>query len=646
MYLTKMHIQDIPRRYIPALAEVLQSPLGEGEQARSTRIKQNAKELPPSVKASRLERLLLPPLGHLCPMHKFLDFPVVEAVLRHVQLEVGIRLNNLVSQCQLLSPEQYTRVMRLRTLHGLWLDPDQYEKTFLASTKEIKWKYQADECEACILSNLTGDLEVLLDLRCVIRSRATTRFVAKYGNPRLEIWVQVWIEKMTKYLEMMSGKKFDLDAVILRNEGQAVAMKQLRGDIHLLRKKMLKIKDVGGKKGVAKVSPHMSGVSADYAHRSRGLCPVPEAGTFGQDQPAIDDQMEDIPSEAKEAEFDMMDPYTALTSTPYLPAQPNPHTEHGQQFIDSPAVSADPSTRGQSPYQSRYRIPERESTYSLDMKTLNAQYPPAPVPQDEQEQAYVPPRLAWKQGSRGMSTVPLQGRNEPVHDRRRDSWETERINFTSSVSTASRPRRPQQETNASERDLFQGQHHRSQRPGPPSQQDELSKLRRRSPADELLSSLSYTPSSSSGPTTPPQAIPMTASTRAFVDIYDEVANAYAPLSTSFAASSITTLPVSPSTKSKMTPARLGGVRKISIGGGGGGCSSGTSGYRGKENERKNDNAGGVIGRNGLARSKTTTTARATTKTTKSQTECDSSWGEMYQSQMHLREDLGWFFGGK
>ena len=114
-----MHLQDIPRQHVPALAEILQFRPDEDTQTRAERISKGAKSLPSSLRPSRLERLLLPPSGYLCKLHKGLDDPVVHVVLHRLQFEVGYRLNNLVSQCQLLTNEQFNRVMRLRTLHAL-----------------------------------------------------------------------------------------------------------------------------------------------------------------------------------------------------------------------------------------------------------------------------------------------------------------------------------------------------------------------------------------------------------------------------------------------------------------------------------------------------------------------------------------------
>ncbi len=226
-----MHIQDVPQRYVPVLAKILQTRPNESQEALSQRVAQVTKTLPSSLRAGRLENFLLPPRGYLCKAHKFLHYDVVQTVLRHVQVEVGVRLNNVITECEMLTPEQYTRAMRLRELHVLWLDKRKVQSTLKRTIRDTKWKYQTDQCDACILSKITSDLQILLDLRWAFRSRATRAFVSTYGNPRLQQWVYVWIATLAGFVEASTKIEIDLDQILLQNDQEAILLKKTRAEI-------------------------------------------------------------------------------------------------------------------------------------------------------------------------------------------------------------------------------------------------------------------------------------------------------------------------------------------------------------------------------------------------------------------------------
>ncbi|EXJ87283.1 hypothetical protein A1O3_04242 [Capronia epimyces CBS 606.96] len=411
-----MHLLDIPSEHVPALASILQFRPDEDLQERAKRISKNAKALPALLRPGRLERLLLPPLGHLCKMHKNLDYSVVEVVLHHIQIEVGERLNNLIWSSQLLTREQFGRVTRLRSLHALWLAPAEYEMTFLASTRDLKWQYQQDLCEACIVSHITGDLEALLDLRYAIQSRATSKFLAKHGNPRLQLWVHAWIDALLDHLTSKTGQDVDVDAIIAQNEMEARELMRLRMKIHALRKKTLV--DLPGPDGDkdGEKHIHLGGVLEDADHLD----------------------------EADGAELDVVDAYAALNSPPCLPAVPQRHSQsQSRNAADSNSVSADPSRKGQSPYQHPHPMPAQESFYSVDTVANNAGRVAASVLKDitecpeDKDEVYMPPRQLWKKQSppssaslwakKTLPPIPTVGFIE--------SWETVPVNSSYTIHT-------------------------------------------------------------------------------------------------------------------------------------------------------------------------------------------------------------------
>ncbi|KAH0837528.1 hypothetical protein AYO21_05016 [Fonsecaea monophora] len=421
-----MYIEEIPSVCIPTFAKLLQFRPNEAPEALSLRIAKGVKLIPSFLRSSRLENILLPPRGHLCQQHKSLHYDAVDVVLHHVQLEVGIRLNNLIAHCNLLSPEQYDRVMRLRALHALWLTPDDYAKTFLVSSQGSKWSYQSDRCRACILSRITCDLEILLDLRWTIRSRTTSTFVAAHGTPRLQSWVQVWIAALAKCVERATGQDIDLDTVMLQNEEQAVALKKTRANIEAVKKEKYKY---------MKLSRTKSGRTRAKRTGSSRLVPNPPAaseheasGSANLDGVCDNHAGEGVPGEPNEDDLSGMDAYEALTSTTYLPNQPRPHMKFPFES-DISSVSGDPSTKGQSPYGRSSSTTERASHFGVveDPPSASSQTCKTSTHQEETLE-YVPPRSQWKTSRQEEPTRPAA--NDRVHGlfgSSRDSWETDPV---------------------------------------------------------------------------------------------------------------------------------------------------------------------------------------------------------------------------
>ncbi|KAJ4520521.1 hypothetical protein HRR86_000951 [Exophiala dermatitidis] len=354
-----LHLLDVPAKHVPQLASILQFRPREDFGVRAKRISRDAKSLPSLLRPSRLERALLPPLGHLCNgLHKALDYSVVEVVLRHIQLEVGERLNNLIWGSELLSPEQIRRVGNLRALHALWLPRKEYEMTFLASTRDLKWRYQEDQCEACIVSRITGDMETLLDLLWVIRSRATSEFLAKRVSPRLQVWVHAWIRALSGHVAEKTGERIDVDAVIGKVERDARELMGVRTKIHELRKEAFK--DITG---------DMKNCEDGQGEKMKNV----HSSSDGEDGDEVGDKVYNL--NGWDAELEIINAYAATNSTlalskggasaPQYPqdVHPRPNIKKGHATTRPETVSADPATKGKSPYRHDHphRLPAQES---------------------------------------------------------------------------------------------------------------------------------------------------------------------------------------------------------------------------------------------------------------------------------------------
>ncbi|KIX94843.1 uncharacterized protein Z520_09533 [Fonsecaea multimorphosa CBS 102226] len=575
-----MYIEEIPPGSVPTLAKLLQFRPNEPPEALSRRLLQGVKSLPSFLRPSRLEKILLPPRGHLCQVHKCLHYDVVDVVLHHVQLEVGIRLNNLISQCDLLSPEQYVRVMRLRALHALWLTPEDYEKTFLTSSQNSKWSYQSDRCRACMLCRLTSDLEILLDLRWAVRSRATQNFIAMHGSPKLQLWVQVWIAVLARCVERATGQEIDLDTVLLENEQQAVALKKVRVNIEALRKEKYKYMKLSRTK-----SRRTRAKGADSCH----LVPNPpgppwrEAAETATVQDTRDNHAgEDLSGEPNEADLEAMDAFEALTSTTYLPGQSHLNAKYPFESTIS-SVSGDPSTKGQSPYGhcSSYTT-ERASMYSVveDPLTGASQVLTDSTDQDDEQLDYVSPRSQWKASQQEQQTLPSTVYSRPTDSRggheqldgafsgmstsaivsSRDSWETEPLMASSSsiysaATTATSKTQKRYAARSRQRLARVDEHEDEHCWG--SQGDYYSRSRRDAAETytDLLDPTPFTPTTTSETLSRPghgpgACTPPTSASELFLRLYDDVCRPVAD------SGSITTIPSpSKSTTSEAAPHR-------------------------------------------------------------------------------------------
>ncbi|KAK5446580.1 hypothetical protein LTS15_009512 [Exophiala xenobiotica] len=445
-----LHIQDIPRLHVPALCKILQFTPNIDLSQHAKSILDLARPLPYSLRTSRVERLLLPSQGHLCHMHKCLDYETVETILRKIQVEIGPRLNNLVSQFQILNSEQRNCITHLRNLHALWLPRREFEITFVVSADDVTWTYQVDQCEACIISRIAGDLTILQDLRCALRSRATSRHLAKHGLPRLQLWVESWIENLAGHISAETGVKVDVEEILARNEAAAQALKKTRSKVHDVRTKELKIVTAGQNVG-----------SGEKKGKAKTQAGSKKTGS-GADS---DDDL-------------------------------------------SP-VSADPSMKGRSPYglAVAHRAVERKSLDSVDLEALSeyanskmaepqqqlnvvpGQIPPkeaavyyGQVPQQNEQEQYVPPRQNWKRGPPTSSTVKPKSES-PVAPK--DSWVTERFGSNYSSQATFQPQGVQE---------VYGNHGPSQNPihqSPPAQGQP-----RRSPAETYEKLISPYPTES------------------------------------------------------------------------------------------------------------------------------------------------------
>lgn len=355
-------LQDIPEKDVRKLANVLQFRPREDHQEAETRIKSNIKTLPWRLRGpGRLIRFLCPSRIDACQWHNGINRCIADVVLHHVQLEVGFRLNNLVAHSNLLQDDQLDRIWRLRELHALWLDPDTFAETFRISPHWIKWDYQANKCDACILSRISGNLEILLDLRCMIKSRATSKFVAKHGDPKLLKWVMTWIETMLSFVEESTGQRVTITDQIEINDRRSGEFKRLRAKIHVKGKKQKTKADQSNEKQNSSNQPSSHDLPDVFTDQGEEVVASKKARSTHFNSSEIHEHVSDD-------DLSAIDSYAALKSSLTLPM---------------PTVNDDDA---------------RSAMFNGDHKSISS---PSQQPrvQGDQESAWSNPRAQWKKGA-------------------------------------------------------------------------------------------------------------------------------------------------------------------------------------------------------------------------------------------------------
>lgn len=134
------------------------------------------------------KHMYIPPASFLCETHKRLNSQIVRYVLVAIEIEIGKRLNSLILNMSALSAEHQKLINHLRALNALWTPPHDYRQNFLCEPEQ-KWRYQEDDCGACMLARIGEDEDTLVLLRATLLARMQPDL----ADPRLLRFVDGWI---------------------------------------------------------------------------------------------------------------------------------------------------------------------------------------------------------------------------------------------------------------------------------------------------------------------------------------------------------------------------------------------------------------------------------------------------------------------
>ena len=141
------------------------------------------------LRISLLSRNLPQPVcSLLCPTHKDLNAQQIHMLYAALMREVGPHLNTLQGNKALLPATAQAALEHLRGINALVMPVADYIRLTLESPPAGR-VFQADGCEACVLTTVGGDVPALVALRATVRSRRRKH----KKNPQFLRVVDAWI---------------------------------------------------------------------------------------------------------------------------------------------------------------------------------------------------------------------------------------------------------------------------------------------------------------------------------------------------------------------------------------------------------------------------------------------------------------------
>lgn len=285
------------------LTDVLQLKASEDPILYSNRVLALIEDLPSRLKSpSLLKRLVRSSKnyddgrprdqrGPLCPLHHKLNASIIHKLFTLLALEVGRHLNTLARQHESMNDSEQETILRLRALHAIWYQADQFEIFFYQKASDTKWTYQGNKCAACTVSRIAGDRQAILDLLCAVTSRSA--YSARRQKPRLHAWLMAWLGHHQEQEGIVARQSFK--SLLYKSEVRALGLRERRQSVAESRKQV-------------RASAQTSTLTPQPKHQQVGLRDTLDEGRIISLY--IDDE---------DAGLEKVDLHAALLSTPHLP---------------------------------------------------------------------------------------------------------------------------------------------------------------------------------------------------------------------------------------------------------------------------------------------------------------------------------------
>lgn len=187
-------IEDLSAQDVSALTSLLRFPencqshaLWLQDQERKTALLPVHLQRPKAFTARLLE-CFISNKALLCPFHKSLDPQLIRRLFLALVNECTIRVRHF-AECPPEDPEIEAWLARVYSVNSLWTEPAAYHYLFNVKERGPRLEFVTTHCEACILSRLGGNLQILSDLRVC----AETRRRKGSPTPRIIRFLEAWL---------------------------------------------------------------------------------------------------------------------------------------------------------------------------------------------------------------------------------------------------------------------------------------------------------------------------------------------------------------------------------------------------------------------------------------------------------------------
>ncbi|OKL56137.1 hypothetical protein UA08_08740 [Talaromyces atroroseus] len=177
-----------------------------------SRVRYAIDHIPHHLRASKMINLFVKAglFNKLCCVHEGLDSSTVSSIFDSLRAEVIDSVQSLRQYAYLLGPDENMALDRTAGIEGMWRESIDKDR----STHSMHWKYQADQCQACMLSRVASKPAVLRELRTLILGKVTSTGSTILILSFINEWIMLTDQK--DELFYLSGQR----AAVIKNAKQ------------------------------------------------------------------------------------------------------------------------------------------------------------------------------------------------------------------------------------------------------------------------------------------------------------------------------------------------------------------------------------------------------------------------------------------
>lgn len=161
--------------------------------------------LPHHLHVSRMTQLLCKAglIKKLCSVHDGLDPQTVSLIFDSLRTGVTDSVHFVRQFAYLLGPDENLSLERTASIEEMWIDSKTRFQSERNLTHHKQWIYQADQCQACMLSRVASNSGTLRELRTLILAKMDSDTSKKYRNidrkahpqcPLILSFINEWIQ--------------------------------------------------------------------------------------------------------------------------------------------------------------------------------------------------------------------------------------------------------------------------------------------------------------------------------------------------------------------------------------------------------------------------------------------------------------------